>query len=202
MASRSATAQRLSRPRMLLVAGLATVGIGAGQLSLALFTDTETVDGTFTAGTIVLDGTRIDGLTLTTGALMPGDMVTDDVVVENDGSAQLRYAVSASSTNPDTLALRDALTLEIRGIDATTPGVPCDNFDGALLASEAALGGARTVLGNPASGSHSGDRTLDAAASETLCFRVKLPSNAAATYQGATTATTFTFDAEQTANNP
>ena len=62
MASRPATAQRLSRPRMLLVAGLATVGIGAGQLSLALFTDTETVDGTFTAGTITLDATGVDGL--------------------------------------------------------------------------------------------------------------------------------------------
>ena len=101
---------------------------------------------------------------------MPGDMVTDDVVVENDGSAQLRYAVSAASTNPDTLALRDALTLEIRGVDATTPGVPCDNFDGALLSAEAALGDTRSVLGNPASGAHAGDRTLNAAASETLCF--------------------------------
>ena len=202
MASRPATVQRLSRPRMLLVAGLATVGIGAGQLSLALFTDTETVDGTFTAGTISLEATRIDGLALTTSALMPGDMVTDDVVVENDGSAQLRYAVSAASTNLDTLALRDALTLEIRGIDATTPEVPCDNFDGAQLAAEAALGSARSVLGDPASGADAGDRTLNAAASETLCFRVKLPSSAAATYQGATTTTTFTFDAEQTANNP
>lgn len=202
MISSAARAERLSRPRMLLVAGLATVGIGAGQLSLALFTDTETVDGVFTAGTIALDAAKVDGLTLTTGALMPGDVVTDDVVVENDGSAQLRYAVSTSSTNLDTLALRDALTLEVRGLDATTPGVPCDNFDGALLRAEATFGAASAVLGSPTAGADSGDRTLDAGASETLCFRVKLPSSAAATFQGATTTTTFTFDAEQTANNP
>ena len=83
---------------------LAAIGLGTGQMSLALFTDQETVPGTFGTGSIILDDVKIDALTLTTGTMMPGDTVTDDVVVENDGTAQLRYAMSTASTNPDAKA--------------------------------------------------------------------------------------------------
>jgi len=176
-------------------------GVGATYLTLALFTDQETVTADFTTGTIDLDGTKIDALVLTTSALMPGDTVTDDVVVENDGTAQLRYAMTTSSTNADSKALRDALTLTIKTIDVTTPGTPCDNFDGASTLYSGVLGASTAKFGNPAQGSDSGDRTLNAAANETLCFRVSLPSGTGNSYQGATTTTTFTFDAEQTSNN-
>jgi hypothetical protein len=176
-------------------------GVGATYLTLALFTDQETVTADFTTGTIDLDGTKIDALVLTTSALMPGDTVTDDVVVENDGTAQLRYAMTTSSTNADSKALRDALTLTIKSIDVTTPGTPCDNFDGASTLYNGVLGASTAKFGNPAQGSDSGDRTLNAAANETLCFRVSLPSGTGNSYQGATTTTTFTFDAEQTSNN-
>ena len=62
----------------------------------------------------------------------------------------------------------------------------------------------------PAERRHSGrsradarrDRVLAAAGTEVLCFYVSLPIGAGNTLQGATTTTTFTFDAEQTANNP
>jgi hypothetical protein len=176
-------------------------GVGATYLTLALFTDQETVTADFTTGTIDLNGTKIDALVLTTSALMPGDTVTDDVVVQNDGTAQLRYAMSTSSTNADSKALRDALTLTIKSIDVTTPGTPCDNFDGASTLYNGVLGASTAKFGNPAQGSDSGDRTLNAAANETLCFRVSLPSGTGNSYQGATTTTTFTFDAEQTSNN-
>jgi predicted ribosomally synthesized peptide with SipW-like signal peptide len=194
--------RRRRRPLLLLLGLLGVVGAGAGQLSLALFTDTETVDGTFSSGSIILDAARIDALTLSTGAMMPGDSVTDDVVVENDGTAQLRYAISTSSTNVDGLALRDVLTLEVRTIDGTTPGTPCDNFDGASVLAATALGASAAGVGNPAPGAHAGDRTLNAGTNETLCFRVSLPSATPQAYQGASTTTTFTFSAEQTANNP
>ena len=176
-------------------------GVGATYLTLALFTDQETVTADFTTGTIDLDGVRIDALVLTTSALMPGDTVTDDVVVENDGTAQLRYAMTTSSTNADSKALRDALTLTIKTIDVTTPGTPCDNFDGASTLYSGVLGASTAKFGNPNAGSDSGDRTLNASANETLCFRITLPSGTGNAYQGATTTTTFTFDAEQTANN-
>jgi len=174
--------------------------VGASYLTLALFTDQETVTADFTTGTIDLDGTKIDALVLTTSALMPGDTITDDVVVENDGSAQLRYSMTTSSTNADSKALRDALTLTVKTVDVTTPGTPCDNFDGATTLYNGVLGASTAKFGNPNSGSDSGDRTLNAGANETLCFRVSLPSGTGNAYQGATTTTTFTFDAEQTAN--
>jgi Camelysin metallo-endopeptidase len=186
---------------LLLLLVLLVPAVGASYLTLALFTDQETTTADFTTGTIDLDGVKIDALVLTTAALMPGDAVTDDVVVENDGTAQLRYAMTTSSTNADAKALRDALTLTIKTVDVTTPGTPCDNFDGASTLYNGVLGAATAKFGNPNPGSDSGDRTLDAGANETLCFRVSLPSGTGNGYQGATTTTTFTFDAEQTANN-
>lgn len=181
---------------------LAMVTVGAGQLSLALFTDSETVDATFGTGSVDLDAARIDALVLTTSAMMPGDSVTDDVVVENDGTAELRYAMTTATTNADGLALRDVLTLTVRTIDATTPGTPCNDFDGTVVLAATPLGAAAAGFGDPTAGADTGDRTLSAAAGETLCFRVSLPASTGSAYQGASATTTFSFVAEQTANNP
>jgi predicted ribosomally synthesized peptide with SipW-like signal peptide len=198
----SDAAPRRRRRQLFALAALAAIGLGTGQMSLALFTDQETVAGTFSTGSIVLDDVKIDALTLSTGTMMPGDSVTDDVVVENDGTAQLRYAMSTSSTNLDAKGLRDVLTLTVKTVDVTTPGVPCDNFDGTSVLAATVLGATGAAFGNPAAGTQAGDRVLDAAANETLCFRVTLPSGTGNAYQSATTTTTFTFDAEQTASNP
>jgi len=194
--------RRRRRRLALLLPVLAVAGIGAGQLSLALFTDTESVDATFGTGSVDLDAAKIDALVLTSSAMMPGDSITDDVVVENDGTAQLRYAMTTSSTDADGLGLRDVLTLTVKEIDATTPGTPCDDFDGTTVLAATVLGASGAGFGDPTAGADSGDRTLDAASNETLCFRVSLPSGTGPAYQGAATTTTFTFDAEQTANNP
>ena len=186
----------------LLIGALGVVSLGAGQMSLAVFSDVETVPGTFSSGSVILDDVKIDALTLSTAGMVPGDTVTDDVVVENDGSVQLRYALSTSSTNPDTKGLRDALTLTVKELDVTTPGTPCNDFDGASVLAATVLGASGAGFGNPAIGAQAGDRTLNAAANETLCFRVTLPSGTGNAYQAATTTTTFTFDAEQTSSNP
>jgi len=197
--------------KKLAILGLTAVTVAglsaATMFSLALYTDQETDDNTFTTGTIILDATKIDALSLTTSALMPGDAVRSPVTVENDGSAQLRYAVSQTSTNADTLALRDALLLVVKTEDTGggafgTDGDYCDDANGTELHASAALGAASNLVGDPTQGSQSGDRTLNAAASEVLCFYVSLAISAPNSTQGATTTTTFTFDAEQTANNP
>lgn len=172
------------------------------MMSLALFTDQESAASAFTTGTIVLDDVKIDALVLTTTALMPGDAVTDDVVVENDGTAELRYAMSSSSTNADTQSLRDALSLTVKTVDITTPGTPCNDFDGATTLYSGVFGASTAAFGDPAPGDDTDDRTLAAGASETLCFRVSLPSSTGNGAQGATTTMTFTFDAEQTSSNP
>jgi predicted ribosomally synthesized peptide with SipW-like signal peptide len=187
---------------------VAVVGVTAGtMLSMALFTDQETDDNTFTTGTIVLDATKIAALSLTTSALMPGDAIRSPVTVENDGSAQLRYSVSQTSTNADSKSLYDSLMLSIKtadaggGTDFGTDGDYCDDGTGTSVRASAALGASGNLVGDPAQGSNSGDRTLNAAASEVLCFYVTLDISAPNSMQGATTTTTFTFDAEQTANN-
>ena len=186
--------------KFLLLAGLAVMSLSAGQMSLAIFTDQETVPATFSTGSIILDPVKIDALILTTSAMMPGDTVTDDVVVENDGSSQLRYAVSASTTNPDTKDLRSQLTLTVKGVDVD--GITCGSFDGTSILAATVLGATTTILGSPTQGAQAGDRNLAAAANETLCFRVSLPTGTGNAYQSATAVTTFTFDAEQTSSNP
>ncbi len=200
-----ATKRRRHRQRrfvgLLLLLLLLIPSVGTSYLTLALFTDQESVDATFSTGTIDLDAAKIDALVLTTTALMPGDTVTDDVVVENDGTAELRYAMSSASTNADAKALRDALTLTIKTVDVTTPGTPCNDFDGASTLYSGVLGTTTAKFGSPTQGSDAGDRTVAAGANETLCFRVTLPGTAGNGLQGATTTTTFTFDAEQTASN-
>ena len=192
---------------VLAITSTALVALAGGtMLSMALFTDTETDDSTFTTGTIVLDATKIAAMNLTTSALMPGDTVRGSVTVENDGTAQLRYAVSQTSTNGDLKALRDTLQLEVRSEDTGagafgTDGDRCDDANGTVLRGSAAMGASGDLVGDPAQGDQSGDRTLAAATSEVLCFYVSLDISAPNSAQGAITTTTFTFAAEQTANN-
>src|SRR3990172_2440245 len=123
--------------KKLLLMGLSALTItsisAATMFSMALFTDQETDQSTFTTGTIVLDATKIAALDLTSSVMMPGDSVRSSVTVENDGIAQLRYAVSQTSTNPDTKDLRSSLLLVVKtedaggGTDFGTDGDYCDD---------------------------------------------------------------------------
>jgi predicted ribosomally synthesized peptide with SipW-like signal peptide len=194
------------RKRILLTLGAAVTvaSIGIGAVSMAVFTDTESVDATFSTGTIILDDVKIDALTLTTAGLMPGDQVTGSVDVENDGTNQLRYSLATSSTSvagPSGGVLNGALTVEVKTVDATTPLVKCDNFDGTSLQAAEVLGASNVMFGNVSPTDGTGDRTVAAGATDVLCIRVALPLATGETYQGATATTTFTFNAEQTANN-
>ena len=186
---------------------LALLGIGllatlAGMASLAVFTDSAAVDGnTFTTGTVDISTAPTTAL-VTFSDMAPGDTVTNSLVATNAGSLQLRYAITSSATNTDAKGLKDQLVLTIKTIDVTTPGTPCDNFDGTQLYTGDLDSTAGALVGSNAQGAQAGDRTLNATASETLCFRVDLPLATGNAFQNATTTATFTFDAEQTANNP
>jgi len=175
--------------------GALTVGsIAATSMSLAFFTDTNAAGANaFTTGTITL-GLNPTSAILSSGAMMPGDTVNGSLIVTNSGTAQLRYAVTSSSTNADAKALNAQLTLAIK-----TLGTSCAAFDGTSLYSGALSAAA---IGDPTAGAQAGDRSLAGASNETLCFRATLPSGTGNAYQGATTTATFTFQAEQTANNP
>ena len=171
--------------------------------ALAIMTSTATVDGnTFTSGSVVISTDHPSTAIVSFSGMMPGDSVgPNPLVVTNGGTAQLRYAISSAATNTDGLAFKDSLTLTIRTIDVTTPGVPCDNFDGTQLYSGDLDSTNGKLVGDATQGAQSGDRVLAGAASETLCFKVSFLSSATGPAGAATTAT-FTFSAEQTSSNP
>ncbi len=174
--------------------GLAATSMVTGAMSLALFTDSAAVGGNaFTAGTIDISTSPTSAF-LTLDPIMPGDTVNASLVVNNAGTAPLRYAMTSSSTNTDTLNLRDQMTVVVRAL-----GTNCATFDGAVLYT-GALSGA--LFGDATAGDDSGDRALAGGANETLCFRAALDISTGNAFQGATTTTTFTFVGEQTANNP
>lgn len=177
-----------------LVLGLGVSSFGASTFSLAIFTDTAAVtNNAFTSGSIDITASPASAAIGFTN-MMPGDSVDGDLTVQNAGASQLRYAMTSASTNADTKNLRDAITLEIR-----TEGTSCATFDGTVLYSST-LGAA--AFGDVATGNQAADRTLNGGVSEVLCLRASLPSGTASSYQSAATTATFTFEAEQTANNP
>lgn len=178
-------------------ASVMTVGV------LAIFTDQESVGANaFSTGTVDIATTPTSAAVSFAG-MMPGDQVTDDLVVSNKaGSAAMRYAVSSTATNADAKGLKDQLVLTVKTVDVTTPGTPCDNFDGTQLYTGDLDSTAGKILGDSTQGAQAGDRPLAVSASETLCFRVALPLATGNAFNNAASTATFTIDAEQTANNP
>jgi Camelysin metallo-endopeptidase len=185
----SARRRRRRRAVLAVLLGLTVVGLGAGVFSLAIFTDTAASTGSFASGTI--DITSSPAVAFNVVGMMPGDSDTATMTIANTGTAQLRYAMSTTATT----ALGTALQLTVK-----TQGTNCAAFDGATVLAAAGLDGAG--FGSNAPGPQAGDRTLDAATNEVLCFRVSLPLASDSTVAGLTSNVTFTFDAEQTANNP
>jgi predicted ribosomally synthesized peptide with SipW-like signal peptide len=188
------TKRRRTRRRgiIALLTALAALTLGAGSVSLAFFTDSDSSTWSFTTGTIDIESNPAV-VTAVTG-LMPGGSASDSLTISNAGTATLRYAMSTVATN----ALGGQLTLAVRAEDA---GGGCAAFTGAVIvASGTTLNGA--AIGSAAQGAQAGDRTLAGGASEVLCFRVSLPMATGNAFQGVSSVATFTFDAEQTANNP
>ena len=191
----------MSKQILLIALAIGFLSLLSGIAGLAVFTDQQTIDAnTFSTGNVDISTAPTTAL-VTFSGMVPGDSVTDDVVVSNAGNLDLRYAITSAATNADALGLKDALTLTIKTIDVTAPGTPCDDFDGTQLYTGDLDSTAGALVGSTAQGSQAGDRTLAASANETLCFRVALSSSATGP-EGASTTATFTFDAEQTTNNP
>lgn len=182
------------RTRALMLTGaLFVTGLTAAQ-SLALFTSSTEIPGNaFSTGTVVI-GTDPATTLVTYSNMAPGDVVTQPLKVTNDGSLELRYAVTTSATDDDRKGLADQLRLTIKA-----EGKGCDAFDGETL-YDGVIGS--TFIGDPAVGTDNGDRTLAAFSGELLCVRAELPLATGDAYQDSATTATFSFSAEQTVNNP
>ncbi len=188
------------------IAVLATLGVLLSLSVLAVFTDTDTVGSNdFGTGTVILTTAPTSTIWTAVTDAVPGDKATGLLTVTNGGTLQFRYAVSGSNTDA---TLSAAMNLRI----ALKVGAGCDfpyhNNDGTTTALTddtelfAGLLNVAALIGSSAQGPDAGDRTLAAAATEDLCFAVVLPDTAGNTVQGLSNTTTFTFDSEQTLNNP
>ncbi len=170
---------------LMMVIGLIS-GLGAFG-GMAAFTDQEsTTDSSFGSGNVDLVlGTTTALVTYTN--MKPGDSTgPQSLLVTNNGSLDLAYTMSTTMvTDTGTPLLGDELDLTIRAIDGTTPGTPCNDFDGALLYGNADLNDGAVA-----------SRVLTASNNETLCFRVDFPSASTAP-MSATADATFVFDATQ-----
>ncbi len=181
------------------LAVLAVAGATFTVASLALFTDQETVpNNAFATGTIDIS-TNPTTAVVTMSNMAPGDQVTAPMTISNDGTLELRYAVT-SNTDLDPLAAELVLTIKS---DVTT----CDDANWAtdgtplyngILGTNAGI----PLIGDNTQGGDTDDRVLAASANEILCFNVTLPLGTTNTFQNTASTATFTFDAEQTANNP
>ncbi len=184
------SARSLSRRRalvaMLMAASLATVG--AGAMSLAVFTDSKASSGSWTTGTVILG--VAPSTAFTANGILPGDTGSQTVAVSNSGTGALRYAMTSTSTNTDSKGLAAQMTLTIKAGTCVSPTTTL--YTGALSAA---------ALGNPAQGADTGDRAVASGATDSLCFTWSFPIASGNAFQTATTTATFTFAAEQTANN-
>lgn len=200
--------------RILISVGVvlvAATGVGA-LVSSALLTDSDTVTGnTFNASAVSLSLDKSSALvSFTSPAMVPGDKITSPLLVTNDGTASLRYSMTSVTDATDANRLAAQLLLRVRSgvTTCTSAGFDVDGTDvyGTSVSTTNILGsnpGGVNVIGNPSVGQQSGDRVLPPTSSnsETLCFQVSMPSSVTTPAYSTTTAV-FTFNSEQTLNNP
>ena len=171
------------------------VGSFASVESIAVFSDSKQNDAnTFSTGSVIITDAPATAL-VTFANMAPGDSIIAPLTITNGGTLQQRYAMSTNATNADGKSLAGQLQLTVRTY--TAPG--CSAETGAILYDGALSAGA---IGSSAQGAQAGDRVLAASTNEQLCFKVLLPLATGNAFQLATTTATFTFDAEQTVNNP
>jgi spore coat-associated protein N len=194
----------MNRPTAILLTAMAVTLMATflGAVSLALFTEVvANPTNEFTTGTVDLSTTPESAFIYYTD-MAPGDKVTAPLTVSNDGSLEVRYAVSSLAEETDGKGLREQLDLTIKSgvTNCTNAGF---DTDGTVLYGPDDLGTdpEADIIGDSAPGFQAGDRTLAPSASEILCFQVELPLASGNAYQGAATTAHFGFYAEQTKNN-
>lgn len=178
------------RGLMAVLLGSSLAMLGAGAMSLAVFTDTDAADGAWSTGTIILGVSP--ATTFGPSGMMPGDTGSQTITVANTGTGALRYALESVATDLDAKGLAAQLNFDV---DAGACGATTGNLFTGTLATFAGLG-------DKTQGDQAGDRPVAAGDTDQLCFSWELPLDTTGNgFQDAGTEAVFTFYAEQTANN-
>lgn len=190
--------RRIPKP---IVGALLAAVLAAGSLpvleGLGVFSDSDSVgSNAFDTGTIALS-TQPTSALLSLSDMFPGDDLAASLTVSNDGSGELRYAMTSSVTET---TLSAALDVKVKSGLSTCDVASMDDGSSGTVVADTSLDSA--AFGDPAQGAHSGDRTLAPGGSEDLCFLVRLPLSADNSLQGLSTSADLVFSSEQTANNP
>ena len=190
------------RPRIAVILGLllALVGAAAASAHSETLPSAGHVSPSGDAGGVRVGDRQT--LIIPIGGLTPGDTVRGSHTVVNGDGQSLRYALSSASADDDRKAVRDVLRVTIWTADLESgSAATCERIDGSTL-YHGPLGADSAGFGDGQMGNQSGDRLLAPGRHETLCFEIAMPLDLGNEYQGATTSTTWTIVAEQTAGNP
>ncbi len=155
--------------------------------------------GHYTSGTVRIHAVQLEDDPA--AALAPGEPLVETIEVTNEGSLELRYAVTAETlshthANELTVTVWNLATKQDAGPDCGTQPPASTLFGPATLGSARAA----RLIGDSAQGAQAGDRTLTPGASETLCIQmIALVRADGSSWSGSTPV--FNFNAEQTDNN-
>jgi predicted ribosomally synthesized peptide with SipW-like signal peptide len=184
------------------VAVVAVIGIAGGYGTYAAFTDTTTLNGTASAGSVQLNAAGNDEYTISASGLMPGDApsVCFDVAAPSPPNAEtLSVSLAATNTSTSDDAADTALAEELDVTLERAPGTGADYAtqnaiaDGALERNDECdsedLGTPNATVGPKAISSiNELSDSFSLAVGSKVRYRVtlSLPSNADAAAQGGT----------------
>lgn len=197
------TASRAQTTR--LVVGAAAVaaiaGFGLNSLaSSALFTDQQSTGAaTLSTGTIAITLGGDYTTAFPTSGMMPGDSKYGTITVLNGGNESRLSAAATWGTANALSAATEITMVEIASTDTCDAAAVSGGT--ALNASTTTAGTTLAMFGDSATGQDAGDQTLAASDTKYYCVQLALPSATGNSVKSLTTDLSFTFDAEQTANN-
>ena len=188
------------------IVGLAALGVTSLTTS-ALFTDQEKANDAITTGRVNLAVGEL-AFTVPVDNMLPGASVVAPVTVANDGSLRYQYAISyrADDRAGDTADLSSALRVSIYATSTCTLSSTSTAADRIGQSGTPGTFGLATsdtpIVGTPGVDEATGNRFLNATASEDLCVRIDFDETADNSYQDTSTTLELTFDARQITFDP
>ena len=189
-----------------ILAGGLVFGVGA-TATVAAWTDSETADGSFNAGTfdieLSIDGewTTTNEMTFDTAPMFPGSKVYAPVFVRTSPDTTIGGDLTVKGNgigSPNAMAN----ALVYRAVTRTITPEEVEGFtcaSGSFSASATyAFGGASGAVGLKFPITSANEPTLEAVGGsvQAYCFEVSLPNDASSDAQGLSASHTWTFDAE------